>query len=531
MGRLARLAVAEHRDGVQAESRIVSWAWMLGLLVAAALVGFGALGYLDSVNHRSPASVLPPERRPVTPIAAAPLDRPRRVTVVVLDGLRLDTSRAMPALEALRARGFDAVAETPLPSLSRPSYTTLASGVPPERSGVRNNAFAGPAPVDSIFDRARGAGLTTAGVANLSWWNELFGRSFSEWHPISGGAADSARAIAEAGTRADLSLVHLVDLDRVAHRLGAGEVYRAKAREVDGVVAGIVARLDLSRDALIVTSDHGHRDRGGHGGPEPEVTEVPLILAGKGISRSARPRSVGSSARLAPTLALLLGVELPQDGAVEPIVEALDERVLGSLSPRLAEVAQHRAAYDARLRSAARGRDFDLPWAPALVLFAGLLGFRRARSARRGLWATPVIGAAVLAALELADLPLTFSGIVTVPTLAATLAAGTAAGFAAYLLALSVLVRRIPPDERTAAWGWNLRATAIVHLALAPIVWSVFGYAHAGALPHPVAMFLPLPAAFVGAAVAVLCAAALFVSRQRVFVNRWQLEQRGASGK
>ena len=38
------------------------------------------------------------------------------------------------------------------------------------------------------------------------------------------------------------------------------------ATPADAALADVVATVDLSRDALIVVADHGHSDRGGHGG-------------------------------------------------------------------------------------------------------------------------------------------------------------------------------------------------------------------------------------------------------------------------
>src|SRR5262245_11930057 len=92
----------------------------------------------------------------------------RRVVLVVLDGLRADTSRGLPALEALRARGASAVAHTHFPSISAPNYVSMLTGVEPRHSGVRTNDYAGPVGLDSLFSRARAAGLRASYVSQLS---------------------------------------------------------------------------------------------------------------------------------------------------------------------------------------------------------------------------------------------------------------------------------------------------------------------------------------------------------------------------
>ena len=54
----------------------------------------------------------------VTPLERAPAPVSRRVVVVVVDSLREDVSRQMPAFQALRAQGADLPSWSGLPSLS-----------------------------------------------------------------------------------------------------------------------------------------------------------------------------------------------------------------------------------------------------------------------------------------------------------------------------------------------------------------------------------------------------------------------------
>jgi hypothetical protein len=73
---------------------------------------------------------------------------------------------------------------------------------------------------------------------------------------------------------------------------------------------------------VIVTADHGHTGRGGHGGVEPEVLAVPLIAAGAGI----RPGATAVDARLidlAPTVSALLGLPAPGHGLGRTLTELL----------------------------------------------------------------------------------------------------------------------------------------------------------------------------------------------------------------
>lgn len=495
--------------------RTQNLAWTALLLVLAALLGRAALASLHAVNHRTPPAALAPADRPVVPVAATPAQRPRRAVLVVIDGLRLDASRGMPFLESLRQRGVDAVARSATPSLSRPNYATLATGAPPVRSGVRNNSFPWLVEIDTIFDRAKAAGLRTAGAGNLDWWQQNFGRGIDAWYSATGqplAQAEAAVTRAIAGG-AELVVIHLLDLDKVAHRLGARAAYRRAAAAVDAALRRSLSALDFDRDALIVTADHGHRDRGGHGGPEPEVVNVPLILAGRGLLRGARLGEVGSLATVGPTLALLLGVELPRDADADPLLGALDPGVLGAsyLTARGEESRSRRAQYAARLAARAEASNGEIPGSSLgrglAAVLAGALVLFVARAVRRGARAKPLVGVPLIAmgpifTMRAWDMPCSLSGIVRVELLVAVLGAGVLLGVGAYLVVLRSTCASL------AAFRLHLRAAALVSLGAAPLAWLVWGYAHPLALPSPALLFLPLPAAFVGGCAAALLAIA-----------------------
>src|SRR5262245_53420089 len=61
------------------------------------------------------------------------------VVLVVVDGLRLDTSRQLPTLNQLREQGADRVAIVGEPSFSRPGYTVMMTGGWQEQDGVTTN--------------------------------------------------------------------------------------------------------------------------------------------------------------------------------------------------------------------------------------------------------------------------------------------------------------------------------------------------------------------------------------------------------
>ena len=96
-----------------------------------------------------------------------------RVVLVVIDGLGADEAK-LPYLDELRARGVAAVATVPYPTVSRPNYVTILTGVPPRDSGVRANRVLAPVTVDSVMNRVRAHALHAVTVSDYGSFASLF---------------------------------------------------------------------------------------------------------------------------------------------------------------------------------------------------------------------------------------------------------------------------------------------------------------------------------------------------------------------
>ena len=96
-------------------------------------------------------------------------------------------------------------------------------------------------------------------------------------------------------------------------------------------MAEILAELDLSKDTIVVFSDHGQIDSGGHGGQDPVVLIEPFVIAGKGVKPGTYPDI--KMVDVAPTLAALLGANLPASTQGQVRIEMLDlpESVVSAL--------------------------------------------------------------------------------------------------------------------------------------------------------------------------------------------------------
>lgn len=249
------------------------------------------------------------------------------VVMVIISGMREDASYRMPTLEYLRSRGAAVSVRSILPSLALPSWATILTGTGPEIHEVATNAFTGPLRSDHLFESARRAGLT-AGLVGAKNWQTLLGSGAGDGRfldPKTSGL-DSQAVEQAASLLQKMPSVVLLNLTAPAvagGRFGAeSDQYLQAISETDSRLAMILDLIDLENVTVMVTSDYGLTDAGGHGGSEDKVTRLPLVMAGKGI----RPGTAMAIAQedIAPTVAALLGVSIPANATGQPAWAALD---------------------------------------------------------------------------------------------------------------------------------------------------------------------------------------------------------------
>ncbi|MDE3088467.1 MAG: alkaline phosphatase family protein [Chloroflexota bacterium] len=260
-----------------------------------------------------------------------------QLIIVVADGLRLDASQQMQNLNALRAKGADRVVRVGQPSLSLPGWTVIGTGAWQEQHGQTTNFDGKLTPMDSIFLAARRSGLSTALTGGESW-NTLFKGQIdtvmvepepADPHRDVEGVrkqddaieADALKMLKEKNP--NLLLIHFTAPDNAYHGYGVFSPQGQRAaQDVDARLGRLLQMVDLNKTTIFFTADHGHIDRGGHGGPEEVVLNVEFVAAGKAIKPGKYDRAM--QADLAPTAALLLGTSFPTDNQGDPMFDMLD---------------------------------------------------------------------------------------------------------------------------------------------------------------------------------------------------------------
>lgn len=325
-----------------------------------------------------------------------------KVHIVVVDGLRDDFTfpGASTIGDFLNEPSFAAdslkfSARAQLPSFSVPNWMSILSGSPPEDSGVTGNLQNGETHYDTLYGIAKAYGVHS-GMTGTPWWANLVASALPplggdgtiatserpdgvakyEWS--SGDLADKMRgAVAvEAALRSrvanpfgsspliagaaeadddggehymyELFLTHFSDVDMQGHDYGMDkkwnkrDSYRGAVANKTALIRELLAAID-NKTVLIVTSDHGHVERGGHGGEDSVLRDVPMVFYQRGSGAGSKQQQLEaqrnfpadeeprwryngkySNLDLSATVTALLGLPSPRQSLGVFIEEALE---------------------------------------------------------------------------------------------------------------------------------------------------------------------------------------------------------------
>jgi hypothetical protein len=311
-------------------------ALLVGIFICIIVIGvsyFWATSLMDSMYaFRSPLRNSPP-------LAGQTLGKPntRSVVIVLIDALRYDTSLktdVMPFLNQLRSQSAYALMHSQPPSYSQPGYTVLLTGAWPDISdGPAMNLDYADIPTftqDNVYSAANRAGLQTA-ISAFNWFEKLVPQgAVSESYYTTGEDQVADEQVTNAALpwlkegRYQLVLIHIDQVDYAGHHEG-GPIdprWDAAATRADDLIKEIATSMDLNRDTLLVFSDHGQIDAGGHGGQDPVVLQEPFVMAGKGVI----PGDYGDiqMVDVAPTVAAILGTNIPATNQGHPLIAMYD---------------------------------------------------------------------------------------------------------------------------------------------------------------------------------------------------------------
>ena len=232
-----------------------------------------------------------------------------KVLVIGIDGVRPDVLRKVhtPYLDELVENGaFSDQAQTGLPTVSGPSWSSMLTGVWSNKHGVVDNTFEGKRYEEypdflTRIELVRPE-LHTFAVADWTplvsekGGGPLIGSAVDEVRVLDGydlgwpeADAESVRLTVErmANGGLDALFVYLGNPDETSHTVGSigieyEEAIEAADRHVGRLIAGLRARPEYERERwlILVSTDHGRTVTGGHGGDTPDERTIFLIVSG-----------------------------------------------------------------------------------------------------------------------------------------------------------------------------------------------------------------------------------------------------------
>ena len=251
-----------------------------------------------------------------------------KVLLIGIDGLILqraiDSGRAA-TLATLRADSYFSEMVIDMPTVSGPSWTTLLTGVTQQIHKVIDNDYrdhnltAAP----DLLTQAATLNPGTSTYAAAGWPplidpsdvgpvirtrsedQELGRHSIFVRDGETNGyetvdlevAHDAVRTIREIAP--DVSFVYFCGADEAGHLHGTLEgSYFDAIERIDGLVAqlhqAILVRHQMHDEKwlIVITTDHGHRDEGGHGGDSPQERASFVIAHGVGMHHPSWPAQI-----------------------------------------------------------------------------------------------------------------------------------------------------------------------------------------------------------------------------------------------
>ena len=267
-----------------------------------------------------------------------------KIILILSDGLRYDAAvEGMGYLghlvETKQSSLYKVIGE--LPSMSRPIYETIHTGLPSSKHGIVSNSVVRLSIKPNIFQLATCAGKVTAAAA-YSWFSELYNRA--PFNPVDDREVDNEELSIQHGrfyTRdeypdaelfitaamlvrrfsPDYLLVHPMGMDYHGEIYGpdSGQ-YRNQATRQDAILAPFILDWKERGYTILVTSDHGINKDKVHGGTTPEVREVPLFLIRPNGEELGDTKETISQLQVAPTICKILDIPIPGTMKHPPVI-------------------------------------------------------------------------------------------------------------------------------------------------------------------------------------------------------------------
>ena len=283
-------------------------------------------------------------------VACAELSKDKKVLVIGIDGVRPDVLAEVstPNIDRLIAAGaYSGQIETPAPTWSGPTWSSMLTGVWPQKHGVTSNDFTGNdyASYPDFLTRLEMVDPDFSTLALVDWpplGTETDGGPLISdtidvklnfngeemGYEIADSQAVAAAVRILSNQDPDAAFVYIGNPDVAAHDNGVGpDYYRAIATadaQVGQLFEAIRGRATYAEEdwLILISTDHGHKVEGGHGGRTPEEVTIFYLASGPSAHRGA----LGAGANqvdIAVTALAHLGVDIDSEWGLDGRIAGL----------------------------------------------------------------------------------------------------------------------------------------------------------------------------------------------------------------
>jgi len=380
-------------------------------LFTVSSLGIVLVGYSTYTDYVNPYSYVP--TRPASSIPAWS-GYVNHTIIFLLDGVRPDVLDRLnkPYIESQSWANFTDVECSTLLSVSLPGACVISSGANSTESEVTSNNYNTAVKVDTLWNETLRHGGTTAVCGSdefqIMFWpwinysitvnSTMPGEKSFVFNRTNGGTptvtmlADYRDSIiaAYAGQvvqthKPTFMVVHFSETDESAHTNGTinadGSISPSYAKAIqneDTYISWVLGNYSdagiLGSTLVVITSDHGHVNKGGHGGIEPEVLHTVLLMRSDalGAITAGEYSNPVHQNSIAPTVAALMGWEVPSDASgtvlfealnLTPMQEAIYRINLANIRLAQANITMLKTGYTEPYQTSLKGAALSLTWA------------------------------------------------------------------------------------------------------------------------------------------------------------------------
>ncbi|MCK5045948.1 MAG: alkaline phosphatase [Candidatus Heimdallarchaeota archaeon] len=263
----------------------------------------------------------------VVPQIGTPTAITDQVLIFFVDGMRYDKmlEANTPNMDSLMANGTTfSNYHVILPSYSRVNYAAFSTGSSTNMTNVFANGYDDELEIPTLYSLITGNDLNKSLITDEGGWAKFLGKDSdvvvypdTVSHSFEEGLDVKNAALATIpGNFSNIQFIGFDDVDAAGHDFGAASsTYIQMIENTDSYIGDILDLYDslgqLDNTTIVLFSDHGHEEIGGHGGETNEQTHGYFIFAGKGVTNkgliSNKLTRINS---ITPTLLTMLGIPL-----------------------------------------------------------------------------------------------------------------------------------------------------------------------------------------------------------------------------